>query len=180
MIRKMDMMNNKQKNFLVVLLILIGGIFVYGGSGVAQQEAVPSLIGKGTVEVDGVRVPDIGPLPTAVPIPATNLNYKAKVKLGEQLYFDGRLSQNGAVSCAFCHTPGLGFADPKQVSVGVGGNAVAVRPRQSIIHPLTPCNFGMAAQDRSKSKPSDPSLILWKWRRLMRTSSTNSVTLRGT
>ncbi|MDH5564596.1 MAG: cytochrome-c peroxidase [Nitrospirota bacterium] len=115
------MMNNKQKNFLVVLLILIGGMFVYGGSGVAQQEAVPSLIGKGTIEVDGVRVPDIGPLPTAVPVPATNLNYKAKVKLGEQLYFDGRLSQNGAVSCAFCHTPGLGFADPKQVSVGVGG-----------------------------------------------------------
>ena len=68
-----------------------------------------------------MEVPDIGPLPTIVPIPATNLNYKAKVKLGEQLYFDGRLSQNGAISCAFCHTPGLGFADPKQVSVGVGG-----------------------------------------------------------
>ncbi|MDH5564926.1 MAG: cytochrome-c peroxidase [Nitrospirota bacterium] len=35
--------------------------------------------------------------------------------------FDGLLSQNGAVSCAFCHTPGLGFADPKHVSIGVGG-----------------------------------------------------------
>jgi len=112
---------NKKKNFLVVLLILFGGIFVFWGPGIAQQESVPSVFGKGTIVVAGMRVPDIGPLPTAVPIPATNLNYKAKVKLGEQLYFDGRLSQNGAVSCAFCHTPGLGFADPKQVSIGVGG-----------------------------------------------------------
>ncbi|MEX2490176.1 MAG: cytochrome-c peroxidase [Nitrospirales bacterium] len=54
-------------------------------------------------------------VPFRQPISAT------KVKLGERLYFDGRLSQNGAVSCAFCHTPGLGFADPKQVSVGVRG-----------------------------------------------------------
>jgi cytochrome c peroxidase len=81
------------------------------------------MLNSKIIEVDGVRVPDIGPLPTAVPIPATNLNYKAKVKLGKQLYFDGRLSQNGAISCAFCHTPGLGFADPKQVSVGVGGQS---------------------------------------------------------
>lgn len=73
------------------------------------------------IKVEGIMVPDIGPLPTNVPIPATNLNYAAKVTLGEQLYFDGRLSQNGAISCAFCHTPGLGFADPKQVSIGVGG-----------------------------------------------------------
>jgi cytochrome c peroxidase len=90
-------------------------------SGLAQQLFPPTMFNTKIIEVDGVGVPDIGPLPTIVPIPATNLNYKAKVKLGEQLYFDGRLSQNGAISCAFCHTPGLGFADPKQVSVGVGG-----------------------------------------------------------
>jgi len=94
---------------------------VYLASGAAHQESVSSMSGKGTLEIAGMRVPDIGPLPTAVPTPATNLNYTSKVKLGEQLYFDGRLSQNGAISCAFCHTPGLGFADPKQVSIGVGG-----------------------------------------------------------
>ena len=73
------------------------------------------------VTVDGHTVPDIGPLPTAVPTPPTNLGYAAKINLGEQLYFDGRLSKNNAISCAFCHTPGLGFADPKQTSLGVGG-----------------------------------------------------------
>ncbi|MEW6248125.1 MAG: cytochrome-c peroxidase [Nitrospirota bacterium] len=71
--------------------------------------------------IDGVTVPEIGPLPTAVPVPATNLKYKAKVDLDRQLYFDGRLSKNGAVSCAFCHNPGTGFADPRQTSIGVGG-----------------------------------------------------------
>lgn len=75
----------------------------------------------GTVTIDGVTVPDIGPLPTMVPIPSSNLNYAAKIELGKQLYFDGRLSKNNAISCAFCHNPGTGFADSRQTSIGVGG-----------------------------------------------------------
>ena len=71
--------------------------------------------------VDGQMVPEIGPLPTAIPQPATNLNYAAKISLGKQLYFDGRLSKNNAISCAFCHNPVAGFADPNQTSVGVVG-----------------------------------------------------------
>ena len=75
----------------------------------------------GTVTIDGITVPDIGPLPTAVPIPSSNVNYAAKIELGKQLYFDGRLSKNNAISCAFCHNPGTGFADSRQTSIGVGG-----------------------------------------------------------
>jgi cytochrome c peroxidase len=102
---------------VLVVLALVGlvGPLTYSPL-VMGEETAP-----GMVTVDGHTVPDIGPLPTAVPIPATNLNYASKLKLGEQLYFDGRLSQNNAISCAFCHTPGLGFADPKQVSLGVDG-----------------------------------------------------------
>lgn len=70
-----------------------------------------------------MTVPDIGPLPTSIPTPSTNLNYKAKIELGKQLYFDGRLSKNNAVSCAFCHNPGTGFADARQFSIGVVGTA---------------------------------------------------------
>lgn len=73
------------------------------------------------ITVDGVTVPDIGPLPTAIPTPATNLNYAKKVELGKLLYFDGRLSKNGQVACAFCHNPLTGFADPRQTSIGVDG-----------------------------------------------------------
>jgi cytochrome c peroxidase len=75
----------------------------------------------GMVIVDGTTVPDIGPLSTVVPIPPTNLDYKAKVELGKQLYFDGRLSKSNAISCAFCHSPFTGFADPRQTSIGEGG-----------------------------------------------------------
>lgn len=75
----------------------------------------------GTVTVDGTTVSDIGPLSTSIPTPSANLNYAAKVELGKQLYFDGRLSKNGAISCAFCHNPGTGWADPRQTSIGIGG-----------------------------------------------------------
>jgi cytochrome c peroxidase len=110
-----------KKSYSIIVIGMAALLFAFLNAGLAQQLLPPTMFNTKIIEVDGVRVPDIGPLPTAVPMPATNLNYKAKVKLGEQLYFDGRLSQNGAISCAFCHTPGLGFADPKQVSVGVGG-----------------------------------------------------------
>jgi len=110
-----------KKSYSTIVIAVAALLFVFFTAGLAQQLFPPTMFNTKIIEVDGVEVPDIGPLPTIVPIPATNLNYKAKVKLGEQLYFDGRLSQNGAISCAFCHTPGLGFADPKQVSVGVGG-----------------------------------------------------------
>ncbi len=91
-----------------------------GGDGLAQ--ASPSgHAPHGTVTIDGVTVPDIGPLPAVVPVPSTNLNYAAKIELGKQLYFDGRLSKNNAISCAFCHNPGTGFADSRQTSIGVGG-----------------------------------------------------------
>lgn len=93
--------------------------------GMTAQSEPPST---DTIIIDGMTVADIGPLPTVVPIPATNLNYTAKVDLGKQLYFDGRLSKNGQVPCAACHVPTIGFADARQVSIGVGG---AIGDRQA-------------------------------------------------
>ena len=95
----------------------VSAILIMFSTSAQAQSPVPA----GMIIVDGLTVPDIGPLPTVVPIPATNLNYKAKLELGKQLYFDGRLSKNNAVSCAFCHNPMTGFADPRQTSIGVGG-----------------------------------------------------------
>ena len=95
------------------------GLFIMASNGLGNEGGVESKTGM--ITVDGHMVPDIGPLPTAVPTPATNLNYAAKITLGKQLYFDGRLSKNNAISCAFCHNPVAGFADPNQTSVGVGG-----------------------------------------------------------
>jgi cytochrome c peroxidase len=104
--------------------VMIGGLaagLLVSLGGMSTPLEAQSPASAGTVTVDGMTVPDIAPLPTVVPIPATNLNYKAKVDLGKQLYFDGRLSKNNAISCAFCHNPFTGFADPRQTSIGVGG-----------------------------------------------------------
>ncbi len=106
---------NKQLRRLPIHFILLSMIAMLMIIGPKDE-----VIGK-MLTVDGQMVPDIGPLPTAIPQPPTNLNYAAKISLGKQLYFDGRLSKNNAISCAFCHNPATGFADPKQTSVGVTG-----------------------------------------------------------
>lgn len=113
---------SRQRYAYVMIGGLAAGLVASLGFMSTQLEA-QSPASAGTVVVDGVTVPDLGPLPTVVPVPATNLNYKAKVDLGKQLYFDGRLSKNNAISCAFCHNPFTGFADPRQTSIGVGGGA---------------------------------------------------------
>jgi len=56
-------------------------------------------------------------------VPAENPVTTEKVELGKKLYFDPRLSSDGTVSCATCHAPQSGFADPRgtATSLGVGG-----------------------------------------------------------
>lgn len=97
----------------------LAGLYMLAGCPSTDPPATVS--DSGLVRVGGMAVPDIGPLPVTVPVPPTNLNYQAKVELGKQLYFDGRLSKNNQVSCAFCHLPNVGFADPRQTSTGVDG-----------------------------------------------------------
>jgi len=41
-------------------------------------------------------------------------------KFGYQLFFDTRLSRNGAIACASCHQPGARFADNLPLSVAIG------------------------------------------------------------
>lgn len=86
-----------------------------------QTDQGLSLLGlsSGTIVLDGMSVPDIGPLPTPEPVPTGNVRHAAKIELGKQLFFDGRLSRNNQVSCAYCHIPGSGFSDPHPTSLGV-------------------------------------------------------------
>ena len=67
------------------------------------------------------RAASLAPLPPAPPVPSDNLMTKDKIALGKRLFFDPRLSVNGSISCAFCHVPTAGYADPKPVSLGVRG-----------------------------------------------------------
>lgn len=56
-------------------------------------------------------------------VPADNPMSAAKVELGRRLFYDTRLSGNGAFSCASCHRQEFGFADAKNIPVGSTGEA---------------------------------------------------------
>ena len=53
--------------------------------------------------------------------PPDNPMSAEKVALGRRLFFDKVLSSDNSISCASCHDPGYGFADPHPVSIGVKG-----------------------------------------------------------
>ncbi|MFZ0808105.1 MAG: cytochrome c peroxidase [Candidatus Sulfotelmatobacter sp.] len=58
-------------------------------------------------------------LPPVV-IPSDNPPTAETIALGRRLFYDPILSVDGSVSCASCHSPQFGFADPRPVSEGVG------------------------------------------------------------
>jgi len=61
----------------------------------------------------------------AVPTPRDNASTPSRVALGKALFFDPRLSGNGATSCASCHNPSLGWSDGLKTAVGMGGVVLA-------------------------------------------------------
>jgi cytochrome c peroxidase len=60
---------------------------------------------------------------TRAAIPPDNPQTPEKVALGQQLFFDTRLSADGTISCSTCHDPARAFTDGKTVSTGIAGRA---------------------------------------------------------
>jgi cytochrome c peroxidase len=56
--------------------------------------------------------------PSTISFPPSNPYTFAKASLGRSLFFDTRLSGNGALSCASCHNPGFSFGDGLAKSLG--------------------------------------------------------------
>lgn len=59
-----------------------------------------------------------------VPMPHDNRSTPPRIELGQALFFDPRLSGNGAMSCASCHNPSLGWSDGLKTAVGWGGQVL--------------------------------------------------------
>ncbi|MCH7880925.1 MAG: photosynthetic protein synthase I [Proteobacteria bacterium] len=88
----------KPKSLWRPILISTAIAVVFGGyldsiTGVAQQ----------TVQAAETQLAAIGPLP-ARKAPRASL-----VEMGKRLFFDARMSGDGAISCATCHDPAQGF-----------------------------------------------------------------------
>jgi len=63
----------------------------------------------------------VGALPKKVKSPPNNRLSKEKVELGRLLFFDPILSGNKDVACATCHHPTNGYAEYRDISIGVNG-----------------------------------------------------------
>jgi len=68
-------------------------------------------------------------------IPDNNPLSAVKISLGKLLYFDPRLSKDETISCASCHNPFHGFADPEPTSKGVSGK-LGARNSPTVINRL--------------------------------------------
>ena len=53
--------------------------------------------------------------------PSANPTLNAKVELGRLLFYDSVLSGEQDVACATCHHPQFGYADGRELPIGVGG-----------------------------------------------------------
>lgn len=62
--------------------------------------------------------------PTDIPSSAENPTTAEKARLGKMLFFDPRLSGSGAISCASCHNPSLGWQDGLARGVGDHGGVL--------------------------------------------------------
>ena len=66
-------------------------------------------------------------------VPSDNLLTTARVKLGEQLFFDTRLSRNNTISCATCHNPAKGWSNGKRYATGIDSQ-VGTRSVPSLVN----------------------------------------------
>ena len=72
---------------------------------------------------------------TALVIPPASPVTPAATALGEKLFFDPRLSDDGTVACSTCHDPERAFTDGRPVSIGIHGR-VGQRNAPTVLNAL--------------------------------------------
>lgn len=93
----------------------------------AGHQVSQAYLAKGCVGVDTVRVTTSWQGQTSaqlISLPLTNGALTNKARLGQQLFFDKRLSVNGALSCASCHQPANGYASTIDSATERGGSTL--------------------------------------------------------
>lgn len=86
---------------LRTVLLLVAALVVAGAPLAAAQPAFEPPLGLQDMDI---------------PVPDDNPMTAGKIALGEQLFFDTRLSRNGDMSCETCHVPEKGWADGRRFS----------------------------------------------------------------
>lgn len=134
--------------------------------GADQAKAGTANTSAGPASAEDVSVPEAPPLPdpprgleaVTTPSPEGNPNTPEKVALGELLFFDTRLSDNGAFACVTCHLPARAWTDGKALSTKADGK---VNTR----HSPTMYNVGYGSDfywDGRMKTLEDQILAAWK------------------
>ena len=139
-------MNTLDRNFFAFVVISVvavaGFVALFWASGIGvRDDAVrraaapgeaPTEAAEAIPSREALRAMGLGPLPT-VTMPADNPFSEDKAELGKLLFFDPRMSGDGAVSCATCHGATLGWRDGNALSLGYPGT-LHWRNSQTIIN----------------------------------------------
>jgi cytochrome c peroxidase len=91
-------------------------------------------------------------------IPVDNPMTAEKVKLGEALYFDKRLSADGTVSCATCHDPASAFTDRNATAVGVRGTS-GTRSAPTVLNAMFSSTFFWDGRAHSLEEQAKQPLV---------------------
>jgi len=115
-----------RRRILILLAIGVSALLIVGAAAaMAQHEDAAN-------EVDEDEFThDTEDLPVQPPTDQSHPGYEyieqegdteEKIELGEQLYFDPRISETGTISCNTCHNVMEGGDDSRPIAMGVGGH----------------------------------------------------------
>ena len=107
----------------VLATMMVAGSVVTAAAGERVQSGSMTLELPAGLQAGSAYIPDENPMSPA------------KVALGRLLYFDKRLSSDDTVSCATCHDPAHGWAEPRKTSTGIHGK-VGGRNAPTVINRL--------------------------------------------
>lgn len=94
-----------------------------------RPDAALDLALRQALAEKGITSLDPGPTPD-----------RAKVALGQLLFFDKELSGNRDTSCATCHQPSLGTGDELPLAIGTGGHGMAPERIRGAMRMMVPRN----------------------------------------
>lgn len=101
-------------------VLLLCGTALFGWQSFRPSPQDPPQDGWNAQELALLQSFSLAKLPAAPQDPSNRfaLNPQA-VHLGNQLFFDPRLSRNGKIACASCHQPDKAFSDGKPVAEAI-------------------------------------------------------------
>jgi len=124
----------KRVSYVCGMALIFGACLVTAN--LVGREPTKAISNDSMFPPEGPKVP-LGLVP--VIWPDDNPYSAEKAELGWLLFFDKRLSSDGSVSCASCHSPEFAYTDGQSVSTGIGAQKGG-RSAPSVINRV----YGMA------------------------------------